>query len=175
MILDTFNFAFMNLKKSPPNIFNKSLYGVITIIALASVILARGKKEKNEFHCLAGTITAIEKSYQELPIRHQGKYRYLTLDKYQKVFEIFIGKDPGDFKPALEKIDELKIGDNILVYFDEDPSDTRINRLIQFIDKDSSPYYTRGSHDKMFGYILIATGLMIGILLLVLKDTGKIT
>jgi hypothetical protein len=167
----------MNQKKTPPNIFNKSMYGVITIIILASVILVRGKKEKNEFHNLNGTITAIEKTFQEFPFRHPGKYRYLILDNYQKVFEIFIGKDPGDFKPELEKIDELKVGDMISVYFDEDPSDIdmRINRLIQFIDKDSAPYYIRGSQDKIFGYILIASGIMIGILVFVLKNRGTIT
>lgn len=165
----------MNLKKETPRIFYNSLFGVITLIALAFVILARGKKEKNEFYSLNGTITAIEKNYQELPIRNHGKYRYLSLDKYQKVFEIFIGKDPGDFKPALEKIDELRVGDNILVYFDEDPSDTRINRLIQFIDKDTSPYYIRGSHDKTFGYLLIVAALMMGMLLIVFKNQGKIT
>lgn len=153
------------------------MYGIITIIALASVILARGKKEKDEFYNLNGSITAIEKTYQELPIRHPGKYRYLILDNYQKPFEIFIGKDPGDFKPELEKIDELKVGNKISVYYDEDPSETdmRINRLIQFIDKDSAPYYIRGSHDKIFGYILIALGFMLGILLLVFKNRGTIT
>jgi len=167
----------MNQKKTPPNIFNKSMYGVITIIVLASVILARGKKEKNEFLNLNGTIISIEKTFQEFPIRHSGKYRYLIINNYQKVFEIFIGKDPGDFKPELEKIDELKVGDMISIYFDEDPRDTdlRINRLMQFIDKDSAPYYIRGSQDKTFGYILIVVGIVIGILILVLKNRGTIT
>jgi hypothetical protein len=167
----------MDNKKAPPNIFSKSIYGVITIIALSSALIMRGNKEKYQFQTLSGTIISIENTFQELPIRHQGKYRYLTLDNYQKVFEIFVGKDPGDFKPELEKIDELKVGDKIDIYFDEyvKDSDLRVNRLLQFIDKDSVPYYIRGSHSQILGYVLIAFGIMLGILLLVLKNRGTIT
>jgi hypothetical protein len=165
----------MILKKTPHHIFNKSMYGVITIIALSSILLTRGKKEKSEFQNITGKITFIEKAYQELPIRNPGKFRYLMIDNYQKAFEIFIGNDPGDFKPALEKIDELRLGDKISVYFDEDLNDIKINRLVQFIDKDSTPYFIRGSHDKVLGFVLLAFGITIGIILLILKNKGTIT
>jgi hypothetical protein len=167
----------MNLKKTPHHIFNKSMYGVITIIALSSFLLARGKKEKTEFSSLSGKITSIERTFQELPNRNPGKFRYLMIDNYQKTFEIFVGKDPGDFKPELEKIDELKVGDNISIYYDENlnETDNRINRLIQFIDKDSTPYFIRGSHDKVLGFGLLASGLIMGMTLLILKNKGTIT
>jgi hypothetical protein len=167
----------MNQNKTPRQVFNKSMYGVITIIALSSFLLTRGKKEKNEFQSLTGQITSIERTYQELPIRNPGKFRYLIIDNYQKAFEIFVGKDPGDFKPELEKIDELKVGDKISVYFEENlrETDLRINRLLQFIDKDSTPYFIRGNQDKVLGFGLLAFGIIMGILLLILKNKGTIT
>lgn len=165
----------MDTKKQYP-IFKKSMAGVITIIVLGSVILARGTKEKGEFNHMTGRVTLLEKTYQELPIRHPGKYRYLSIDSYPKVFQIFIGKDAGDFKPKLEKVDDLKIGDEIVVYYDEDPTETdiRLNRLIQFIDKDFKPYFIKGSWDKFGGYLFIGLGLFFGVLILILKEKGRI-
>jgi hypothetical protein len=164
-------------QKNTPHIFNKSMYGAITIIALSALLLVRGKKEKSEFQSFTGTIISLEKTFQELPLRDQGKFRYLMIDTYQKVFEIFVGKDAGDFKAKLEKIDDLKVGDKVTVYFDEDLKypDTKINRHLQFLDKDSSPYFIRGSQDKVFGYGLMAFGLIMGIILLVLKNKGSIS
>ncbi len=153
------------------------MYGAITIIALSAFLLVRGKKEKSEFQNITGTIISLEKTFQELPLRDQGKFRYLIIDTYQKAFEIFVGKDPGDFKPEFEKIDNLRVGDKISVYYDENLKypDARINRHLQFLDKDSSPYFIRGSQDKIFGYGLLAFGIIMGIILLVLKNKGTIT
>jgi hypothetical protein len=165
----------MNIKKQYP-VFKKSLAGVITIIILGSFILIRGRKEKSDFHHIAGKITYLGKVYEELPKRDKGKYRYLSIDTYPKMFEIFIGKGYGDFKPRLERIKELKPGDDIIVYFDVDSKETdfRLNRLIQFIDKDGKPYFIRGTKDKNFGFFLISIGILLGIWILYLNRTGKI-
>ena len=97
-------------------------------------------------------------------------------DKYQKVFEIFIGKDFGDFKPSFEQIDLLRLGDKIEIYFDVDQKETdgRLNRLIQYIDKDSTPYYIRGNKDKIFGIGFVSFGLISILTLLILKQKDKI-
>ncbi|MCU0443688.1 MAG: hypothetical protein MUE85_02140 [Microscillaceae bacterium] len=41
----------------------------------------------------------------------------LKVKGYPKTFELFIGKDFGDFSPEFEKIDDLKLGDKIDVFF----------------------------------------------------------
>ncbi len=152
------------------------MIGVVTIIVLAFGVLMRGQKDKNEFYKAAGRVTYLAKTYQELPVRHAGKYRYLQIDTYPKVFEVFIGNESGDFKPDFEQIDQLKVGDPLLIYYDETPreDDTRINRLAQYIDKDQQPYYIRGSWDKYMGYFLMGTGVALGIWLLYLRSKGKI-
>lgn len=165
----------MSIKKQHP-IFWKSIIGIITIIAIGLAILIRGTKGKGEFQSIEGNITYLDKTYKELPNRHQGKYRYLTLDNYPKTFELFVGKDLGDFKPQYERIDDLRTGDKIVVYFDENSneSDARLNRLTQFIDKDGQPFFIRGSIDKTGGYFFIIIGILLGGLLFYLKKIGKI-
>ncbi len=165
----------MNTKRQYP-IFKKSIAGIITILILGSIIMIRGTKDKTEFNQLTGRIVFLDKTFEELPLRHIGKFRYLLIDNYSKVFTIFVGKDFGDFKPHLEKIDDLKVGDEIVVYFDEDPKETdnRLNRLIQFIDKDGKPYFMRGCKDKNGGYFFIGLGILLGGLIIYLKKVGKI-
>lgn len=165
----------MNAKKQYP-VFKKSLAGVITILVLGSLILIRGTKEKTEFPHISGKIIYKGKVYEELPKSDKGKYRYLNIDTYPKMFEIFVGKDRGDFKPDYEQIDSLRKGDTIEIYFDIDPTETdiRLNRLIQFIDKDGKPYYIRGSKDKYGGYFIIGLGILLGAVLVYLKKTGRV-
>jgi hypothetical protein len=165
----------MNTGKQYP-IFTKSMVGVMTILALGTTIFIRGSKDKIEFERIAGKITYLEKTYEELPNRHHGKYRYIEMDAYPKVFELFVGKEFGDFKPHYERIDDLRVGDTIEVYFDEDAKepDRRLNRLMQFMDKDSQPYYIRGRKDKTGGYFFIFTGILLGGFLIYLKMIGKV-
>lgn len=165
----------MNIKKQYP-VFKKSLAGAITIIILGSFVLVRGIKEKSDFHRISGRITYLGKVYEELPNRDKGKYRYLLIDTYPKMFELFIGKDYGDFKPKYERIDSLKPGDDILVYYDVNSKETdiRLNRLVQFIDKEDKPYFIRGSKDRNFGFFLIGIGILLGGIIFYLNKTGKI-
>ncbi len=162
--------------KKQYQIFNKSLAGVITILLLGSGILFRGTKDKSDFEQITGIIKYLDKKYQEFPNRHQGKYRYLLIDSYPKIFEIFIGKDPGDFNPEYENIDALQVGDVITVFYDETKRETdpRINRLLQYIDKQNQAYFIRGRHDKLLGYFCIISGFLIGIWIFYLKRKGTI-
>jgi len=164
------------MPRHKPHIFAKSIYGVITIITLSSYIFFRGIKEKKDFNKISGKVVYCDNSFEDLPNRDFGKYRYLKINNFQSMFQIFIGKDFGDFKPALELIDSIRIGDEIEIYFDttEMESDPRINNLIQYIDKDSIPYYIRGNHDKIFGTILFSIGVIIFLTLLILKRQKKI-
>src|ERR687897_450937 len=95
---------------SPAHIFGKSMFGVLTILVLGFGILTRGQKQKHEFYQVTGSITTIGQSFANDANRHEGKMRFLQVGNYPKVFEVFIGKDPGDFSPAFEKIDALKAG-----------------------------------------------------------------
>ena len=89
----------------------------------------------------------------------------------------FIGKDWGDFKPKFEKVDDLKIGDSVTIYFDENfktESDT-INRLAYFIDRGQEPIFVKGSWEKNFAYFIFGSVLIILFVLVVAKRKSKIT
>lgn len=164
------------MTRQKPHIFLKSICSVITITVLGSYIFLRGVKEKKDFNKLIGQVSYLDKNYEELPIRHIGKFRYLQVDNYHRVFEIFIGKDFGDFKPSFEQIDLLRLGDKIEIYYDvsEKETDGRLNCLVQYIDKDSTPYYIRGNIDKILGIVIVSFGLISILTLLILKQKDKI-
>ena len=166
-------------RNGPAHIFAKSLVGVITILTLSFGILTRGQKRKHEFQQITSPIVSLTKSLPGTFNRHEGKMRYLKVAGYSKAFELFIGKDPGDFSPAFEQVDKLKAGDIVTVFFDEEESKSSneafINRLAQFIDSGQKAYFIRGNKDKYFGYFGIALGACIGVALVLLKKAGKIS
>lgn len=164
--------------KQPPHIFTKSLLGVVTILVLGFGILQRGQAHKNEFDSLTAPITAIGPSFPGATTQHPDETRYVQAGRYPQVFELFIGHGFTDFSPALEKVDSLKPGDIVTVYFRKEASQAadaaNVNRQAQFIDKDGKPYYIRGRKDRLGGYGLIAAGLLIGLTLVVLRQKGTI-
>ena len=150
---------------------------IVAVMVLAVFMMIRGSKDKTEFHKATGGITYIDKIYAELPNRDHGKYRYLQVENYPKIFEIFIGKDWGDFAPKYEQVDSLKTGDMISVYYDlnEIEDDPRINRLVQFIDKGNKPVFVLGSYYKTFGNVTFSFCVIFLGILLILKRQGRIT
>ena len=157
-------------------IFLESISGVLLVIFIGLGLMVRGYKEKSEFEKFTGKINYLEQTFQDLPVRHAGKYRYLSIENYPAKFELFIGKDITDFKPALERIDELHPGDEIEIYFDfeEHTNDETVNRLVQYIDKSDVPYFIRGNNNRYSGFFLIVAGLMLGGIILHLKRKGRI-
>jgi hypothetical protein len=153
-------------------IFYKSLVSLLGVVALAVFLLMREGQGKAGF----SSITSIEKTYGRFPAeRDVGKYRYLQLHNYPMAFSLFIGKDPGDFSPKLEIIDELKPGDIVTVYFEEQVDEgDHINRLAYFIDMGSEAVFIKGDGTKLMIYVLIGICMATIVLLLVLKRLGKI-
>jgi hypothetical protein len=148
--------------KTVHNIFGESLVGLITIMIISVFLFVRAGKEKSAFNKLSGKITSLEKT--------NAKKRLLQVEDH--TFELFIGKDVGDFKPKFERIDKLKPGDYITIYFDDqgDP----INNLAYFIDKGDEPFFIKGSWEKGMSYFLAGLCVTIFILLYTLKRLGKI-
>jgi hypothetical protein len=154
------------------------MMGCITILVLGFGILTRGQKKKEGFQRVSGSVVGIAHTMAGQSNRHEGKMRYLQVSGYSKPFELFIGKDPGDFSPAFEALDKLKTGDVVTVYYDEDETNAAdaavVNRLAQFIDQGQQPYFIRGSKDKYGGYFFISLAACMGVGLLLLKKKGTI-
>ena len=161
--------------KSKHPIFLKSISGLLFAMALGFLLFTRADKSKSSFQNVSGIITSFSNSIESFPDKDSSKFRYLQLDNFPKTFELFIGKDFSDFSPAYERLDKLKVGDTITIYFDETKSSNPyFNRSVQFINKGQTPYFIRGRTDLYVGCsaILVCAGLVA--YLLFLKKEGKI-
>ena len=166
-------------KKEPKEIFNKTLITCIMIVGFGIYFSIRGSKEKTEFESITGKIDYFDKTFQEINYRNKGNHRFIHIEDFPSVFEVFIGKETGDFSPKFEQLDKLKISNKITVYYaDKTPlqknQDLRFNNAVQFIDKDGEAYFIRGSKEKYGGYFISGIGILLAITLLILKQIGKI-
>lgn len=160
-------------------IFKKSILACLLITVFGLYLTTRGTKDKSEFESIKGKIDYFDKTFQEINYRNKGNHRFIHIVDFPVIFDIFVGKETGDFSPKFEKLDELKIGDEITVYYAEKTpfqknTDSRLNKTVQFIDRNEQPYFIRGNKDKYGGYAAIAFGIIMSIILLILKKVGKI-
>ena len=159
----------------------KNLRGIIIIAILMSAFMLwfihLNSKQKKEYNSVTGRITFLDKQIGNLPVRDLGKYRYISIENYPYPFEIFIGKAVGDFKPKYEKIDNLKPGDKITIYYYETDNTTKekVNRFVQFIDKGEASFYERGSSLKTVAIFIIGLCVLLIILGIELYKRKKIS
>ncbi len=166
-------------KKEPKEIFKKSLLACVVIVGFGVYLSIRGSKEKTEFESVTGQIDYFDKTFGEINYGNKGDHRFIHIVDFPLVFEIFVGNAPGDFGPKFEQLDQLAVGDEITVYYAEKTplqrnQDLRLNKTVQFIDKDGEAYFIRGNKDKYGGYFFIGIGVLLAIALLILKRIGKI-
>ncbi|MEO5889051.1 MAG: hypothetical protein ABIQ31_02305 [Ferruginibacter sp.] len=163
--------------KSDHPIFLKSVGALIFTIALGVFVFLRAGKSKGSFQQISGVVIACSNSNKSYPGKDTSRYRYLQIDNFYKTFELFIGKSSGDFKPQLEKLDILKAGDSVTVFFDTnfDTPEDPVNRLAYFIDKDREPVFIKGGGEKPLAYVLVGLSLATILALVILRKKGKIT
>lgn len=167
-------------KREQREFFKKTLPICLLIVGFGIYLAIRGSKEKTEFNSITGEIDYFDKTFQERNYRNKGNHRFIHIVDFPLVFDIFVGKESGDFSPKFEQLDNLNLGDAIAVYYDDKTPlqknvDLRFNKTVQFIDKNGEAYYIRGNKDKYGGYLFIGIGIMLAISLVVLKKFGKIT
>lgn len=166
----------VKLKTSPHPIFKRSIGGVVLCLLLSAYICHRATKTKTDFTLTKGVVEYIENSSPLYPNKHPQKYRYLKVTGYSKPFELFMGKESDDFSPAYEKLDALKPGDTIAVYYDESlfKQDDPVNRLVYFIDRGEESLFVKGSWEKWLAFFIAGFSVVLLASLFVLKRKGKI-
>src|SRR6476620_6607116 len=97
-------------------IFIKSIISSIFITAFGIYLFVSSLKSKSEYETVKGKIDFISDHFENLNPRDT---RYIHIEGYPLVFEIFIGKETGDFSPKFEQLDKLKVGDEIIAYHSE--------------------------------------------------------
>ncbi|HEY1032074.1 MAG TPA: hypothetical protein VGD89_09885 [Flavipsychrobacter sp.] len=136
----------------------------VIVLGLGIFVIVNNSKDKAEYDKHTGTVEYLAKEYQNLPIRHKGEYRYLKIDTYPYVFEIY---EPNS-KPTDKRIDDLKVGDTIDIYCYEttNTQNEGLNRFTQFIDKDEQPYFVRSAFQKQLGFVLVGLCFLMNIMAL---------
>lgn len=151
---------------------SKLIIAAIITIAAGLYIVITNTKEKSDYTKSEGTIEYLALEYDRHPHNNHGKYRYLKIDTYPYVFEIY---EPNSIQTE-HTIDDLKVGDKIDIYYYEitDTREIGLNRFTQFIDSNGLPYFIRNGFMKNAGYVVSVLGVGLAILGLILKKKGII-
>ena len=164
------------VKKDPKELFYQLIFGCIIIIGFGIYLSIRSEKEKTEFNNVTGKIDYFDKTFQKM---NKRDHRFIHITEYPLIFNLFIGKQTADFSPKFEKLDQLKIGDEITVYYaDKTPLQKNqhqsLNKTVQYIDKNGEAYFIKGNKDNYGSYFFIGLGVLTLIILLIAKKQGKI-
>ena len=140
-----------------PFTFRATVAFSIAMTGIVLFYLHKNAQEKSAYDSITGKIMMLEQRYDKWPIRNVGKFRYLGIEGYPYVFEIFVGNEPGDFSPEFEQIDSLRVGDVVSIYYYEtnDTRADRLNRFAKFIDKGSKSYYEDGDSGLTIGIVMV--------------------
>jgi len=165
----------MTLQSKPT--IQKLLGLSILIMVFGIVLYSKSVKEKTEYMVVSGKIDFIKTSFD---FHKKRDHRFIQVEGHDQIFDIFIGNKFGDFSPKFEKIDDLNMGDEINVYYSDEPpfqkgNDFRLNKNVEFIDKSNQPYFIRGNKNKFGGIGFIVVGTISTIILAIaLKKISKI-
>ena len=148
------------------------LFVSLLIFFLGYQVVINSSKSKQEYTKAMGKIEFLKQEYQGKPNRDKGKYRYLKVNSYPYVFEIY---EPNH-ELTTKSIDNLQTGDVVEIYFYETSNTIQegINRFAQFIDHDGDSYFIRSSFQKQLGYIVIGLGVFVNLLASFFWKRGKL-
>ncbi len=163
----------MLTEKHKHPIFLKSILGLMTILSFGIYLIFRGQKEKNDFIHSNGQVVYYADNYPEISRPH-GKYMYLVIDSYNRIFELYVPEEQTEKNTF--NYNDIKIGDVIDIYFDENSfvSDKRTNMSMRYIDINGKNIFISDPNDKTAGFCFIGVGISIIVLLIVLRQKGKI-
>ena len=165
------------MHKSTKPIFTRAVASLAFCFALSLFLYSRATKNKADFTATSGVVEYLENNHPFYPNKNAHKFRYLKVEGYAKPFELFIGKDAGDFKPRFERVDLLQPGDTVTVYYDENLYTKKdpVSRLVYFIDRKQETIFVKGHWEKNLAYFLAAISLIVLVWVLRLKQRGKIS
>lgn len=150
----------------------KIIFVSLLVFSVAIFVITNNSRPKSEYNKSIGSIEYFDREFEDLPTRNKGEYRYLKVTTYPYLFEIY---EPNS-KPTEKKIDDLKVGDCVEIYYYEIPQTKTegINRFVQFIDMQGHPHFIRNSFQKQLGFVLIGLCILMNLFGYVLLNKGKI-
>lgn len=164
------------MTKPKPPIFDIAVVSLIFCFLMSVYLFYTAVKSKLAFPSIKGVVESIGNKSSIYPNKNPDKYRYLKLEGFPKPFEIFVGKEAGDFTPALDKLDSIKPGDTLVIYYDDNPlvKNAPVNRMAFFIDRGKEPVFVKGSWGKYIAYFIAAVSVLTLVWVVRLWKKGKI-
>ncbi len=129
--------------------------GIVALVA-AVYLFIRYHDDKSKFNHIQGRIEFLEKEWPGVSRRDPEKYRYLKIEGYDRIFELYVDENRAESAHSAKHIDDLLPDDAIDLYYDDNfvTADKPINALTQFVEKDGQLYFRRGNGS------LIAAGFL---------------
>ena len=139
------------------------------LIAFMIYVILLNSKAKTDYQKLSGSIIYLDKQFEEYPNRDLGKYRYLKLNTYPYIFEMYSDEQSS-------RIDSLKVGENVDVYYYEinNTHSEQINRFLQYLEKDNKVFFKRGNSNNIAGFVVIGISIVLIVGSFMLYKKGKI-
>lgn len=136
--------------------FRGLLLIAILVIAAGLYLAVSNSKEWTGYKKISGNIDYLDQQYGAWPNRDHGAYRYLKIDTWPEVFEIY---GPNG-RPTDKVLDDLKMGEWIDIYFNAQlpNSGDGLNRHVQGVAKADVPYFIAGDFQKKLGILLAGLG-----------------
>lgn len=139
------------------------------ILLIGSFLMYRTTRPKEEYYILKGKISYLENTIGTYKPRAT---KYIKIENSPTMFDIFVGKESGDFSPELDKTDELKLNDEVTLYYSSTSTQKQygnipLNNSIQFIEKENELYFHEGTKNKIAAYIVLTAGVLFLIIILI--------
>lgn len=149
-----------DIKRQYLKVFGAAILSLVAAIYLVT----RSDKPRADFIHQSGEIVYLSRIN---PLQKESDARtkdiFLVLNNYDRVFELFTGTETGDFSPRVNRLAELRVGDKVDIYFEENNKSASqpSNRLLQYLDKNGELIYRRSNADQQVGYFIIGcSGLL---------------
>lgn len=149
---------------------------MVSLIVLFCYYIYRDGNPKTSFKQVRGIVTALHNFHKDFPGKDTACYRFLSIDRYPKPFELYMAKTAGGFKQQLNLINDLRTGDSVTVFYREslntyaDP----VNNLVYFIERGNTPVFIDGNSKKYLSYGMIFFFALLILILFILKKKGTI-
>jgi len=155
-------------KKYYPKLFAT----VLVLFAMSIYLITRNTKPKEEFIHQKGAISYLsENNPFSSTLEVKQKTIFLKLEQHNRIYELFTGTDKGDFSPRVNRLNELNIGNQVDIYFEENTKTKldQTNKLLQYLYIDSELIYLRSNADKYIGYFTLGGSMLLFLIAVFMK------
>ena len=163
--------------KDEKRFYNNKYFKIIVGCIITAYVFFPISKNKTNLNMVNGIVLSLKNTLLHYEGKDSSNYRFLEITNYEKPFEIFLGKYSWDFKPDLQKVDQLKIGDSVKIWYDESfaTSGSQFNNLTYFIERDGEGIYVRGKSSalKVYGLLIFTIFFSLTVIYLCIRFGKK--